>query len=201
MKSIEVNSGPHKKLTFIGHDDAQAYDEQAGEIGACVNTADLSDVYRSVLPKAHDVFAKILVASGIARGVNEKATAAAKQRAKDPEKVKDVPEQYVPYANRVKATMIDNDQEAEWDALDAKVHFAAAAIACDSSPTARAKGPDKAALAKADDILSREEAAMETTITTLLTAVPDFDLARDEEGAPDRVSLANLINEFIINSI
>lgn len=197
-KFIEVNSGPHKKLRFIGHESAEAYDQQAGQVGACVETADASDVYRSLLPEAHSRFVDVLKTSGIARGVNADATAKAKEKAKDPTKVEAVPESYLSLANRVKATLEAKgpDGVAQWLALDAKIHEIAESMACDSSPTARQKGPDKACVAKADSILARDTNAMEATLTKMYADVPGFDLERDADGKPERMSLARFVEEF-----
>lgn len=193
MAKIEVNSGPHKKLIFIGHDSAEAYDQQAGQTGACVEAADLSDVYRSLLPDAHEKFATVLTKSGVARGVNADATAKAKARAKEGAKVQDVPETYTTYANRVKAAV----DEETWKSLDDEIHTIAAAMRCDSSPTARQKGPDKAAVAKAQEILGRQPDAIEETVTKLMDVVPAFDLVRDAEGKPEETSLARLVQAFV----
>lgn len=200
-KTLEVDSGPHKKLVFVGHDDADAYDKQATYTGACVENADLKDIYQSGLPSAHERFLPIIVKSGITRGVNQRATDAMKGRAKDPTKVEPVAESYITYANRVKTLLEAKGPEgaAQWAALDAEVH--AIPLVCDSSPTARQKGPDKSILAKADDILTRSDDAIEATVTKLLNVVEGFDLERDAEGKPERVSLARLVQEFMKESL
>lgn len=204
MKLIKVSSGPHKDLYFQGHEDAAAYDAQAGKIGACVEAADLSDIYRSLLPEAHDEFAKVLVKAGVPRGVDAKATERAKATAKDPTKVEDVPEKYVQWANRVRATLLakdPNDPEAEapraaeWAALDAEIHDIAKAMLCDSSPTTRSKGINKEFVAKAESILAETEDVRETKITKILSRV-DVTIERDEAGTPDRDSLARAIEAY-----
>lgn len=202
MKYIKVNSGPHKELLFIGHDDAEAYDKQAGEVGACVNTADLSDVYRSLLPDAHEnAFTDILLknSAGVKKAVDTDATAKAQALAdktaaakgKTSEKVTDVLESYIKFANRVRGTV----SVEEWKSLDDAVHAAAKTMPCDSSPSARTKGPSKNALAKADDILADSIDNRETRITKLLTVVEGFELERGDDNVPDKTSLARLIDE------
>jgi hypothetical protein len=192
-KFIEYNTGPFKGLKFIGHDDAEAYDAQANEVGACVLAADLNDWWRSGLPRLHDECIKILEKlSGVSRNVDPVATAKAKERAADSAKIEEVLEKFVPYANRVKASV----EESVWTAIDAAVRTLSATIAADSSPTARAKGPDKGSVAKAQSILTRDDEGIEAAVEKLFSLVPDFNLVRDDDGKPDETSLARLIDAW-----
>ena len=191
MPTITVSTGPFKKLDFIGHADAAAYDTQAGKVGACVEEADRSDIYRSLLPEFHEKVFPILtkLAPGVARGVNAKATEAAKAKAKDAARVEDVLEGFVTFANRVKAGV----DEATWKEIETEVAALAAKTEADSSPSSRQKGPDKGSLAKATEILGRTTDKIEEAVTKLSDVVPGFALERDAEGVPEKNSLARMI--------
>lgn len=193
-KQLKYNTGPFKDLVFQGHDDAEAYDKQAGETGSCVESADYNDWWRSGLPSAQPVFAKIIEEkSGVKRGTDEGATEKARQRAKDKGNVSPVEEKFVTYANRAKA----GTDPALWKEIEVAVSAASAAISADSSPSARMRGPDKGAIAKAQDVLSRDEAGIEAAVEKMLGSVPNFDLVRDSEGVPEETSLARLVQEYM----
>lgn len=200
MPFITINSlGPFKKVRFLGHESAEAYDKQAGVVGECVETADTSDWYRSLSNVAASKIMVLLLATGITRKVNAEATAKAKEKKAD---ASDVLESFVPYANRVKLTLDATEEgKAQWAEIDKKVHEITEALEADSSSSAREKGPDKGALAKADDILSRDDAGVEAAVTKLLNVVEGYELERDEAGKPDRLSLARLVMEFLKQSL
>lgn len=197
---VKVNSGPHKSLFFKAHEDAEAYDKEAGKIGACVETADLSDVYRSLLPEAHGKFAAILArnTAGITRGIDEKATTALKERSKKPDEIEGIPEKYIKFANRVKVALEATDAgKTEWKSLDAEIHSLAASMFCDSSPTAKRGGPSKNSLTKAQEILSRDDAGYGSAVEKLQAVVENYPLEVDEEtGRATPESLGGLIDAW-----
>jgi len=197
VKYIEASTGPFSGLKFIGHSSAEEYDTEAGEVGACVTAADLSDIYRSLFRKFHAAFTPTLEKlSGQTRLVNADATAKAKARSKSPDTVANVLESFITFANRCEA-VCDKDV---WTQICSEATALASSMKCDSSPTERAagvaSGPGKAYLDKADTILARDEDALNNTVTKLLSAV-DFDLAYDEDGKPERVSLARLVKAWM----
>lgn len=206
---IKVDSGVIEDLVFNGYDDIAAYDADAGQIdGKSSGMYDLNKslVWRSTLPEFHKKFVPIMEElSGIKRGVDEKATEVLKARAKDDEakaKVKDVPEKFVTYAARVKASIdADNAKAKEageepsdtWTQIVLRGRELAKTIKVDATPGRTPAGPEKSYIAKADSILTRTDDEIEATVTKLTTLVPTFELERDEEtGRPNRDSLARL---------
>lgn len=194
-KIITVSTGPFKDLPFPGHEDAEAFDREAGETGACVEEADASIAYRSTLPDFHKAFTPTVESlSGIKRGVNADATAKAKARSKTPEKVEDVPESFITYTNRVKAQVDENT----WKQLDAAARELSAQTAIDASPSKRMAGPGKDLLAKADSLLTLPPDQLQTKIDKYQDAVEGFELVIDEAtGKPDRASLARLVGKYL----
>jgi len=193
-KTITVSTGPFKDLPFPGHTDAEEFDREAGEAGACVEEADASLVYRSTLPAFHKAFTPTVESlSSIKRGVNTEATERAKARSKTPDKVEDVPESFITYANRVKAQV----SEADWKALDAAARELSAQTKVDASPSARQAGPGKDLLAKADSLLTLPADQLAAKVDKYQGAVEGFELTTDESGKPDRASLARLVGKYL----
>lgn len=191
---LVVSTGPFKNVIFLGHTSVAERDAEAGREGSTLEDADFSDLYRSTLPEAHDKFAPVLQSmSGVVRGVNKEQTAKNQARAKEGKTVKDVPESFVDYADRVKAQATEDD----WKAIDAKFREIALATPVDASPSKRTGAASKANLEKADEILNRTADAIESTISKMLGLVPDYDLVRDDEGKPERTSLARMIGAYI----
>jgi hypothetical protein len=193
-KNVTVSTGPFRDLSFPGHETAEEFDREAGEVGACAEEADASVAYRSTLPEFHKAFTPTMEQlTGIKRGVNEEQTAKAKARAKDPAKVDPVPESFITYANRCKASM----NEADWNALDAEARKLATTIPIDASPSKRIAGPGKDLLAKADSLLTLPQDQLQAKIDKYKSVV-EYELETDEEtGKPDRASFARLIGKYL----
>lgn len=204
---LKTSTGPFANIIILGHIDAASYDTEAGKVGACVEEADFNVIYRDTLPAIHDAASPVIEKmSAIPRGTNTSATEKAQEREnkaaaaakvpREPKKVKDVPETFVTYADRVKASV-----SAEiWATIDAKFREIALATPVDATPNVRSSGASKANLEKADDILSRETDKIEAAVSKMLALVPDFDLVRDEEGKPERSSLAKMVGAYIAAS-
>jgi hypothetical protein len=194
-KLLTVSTGPFSDLPFQGHEDAAAFDTEAGEQGACVEEADASIAYRSTLPEFHKAFTPTIESmSGVKRGVNADATAKAKARSKTPEKVDDVPESFITYANKVKAQVGDE----EFKKIDAAARELSASMKIDSSPGKRQAGPGKDLLTKADSLLTLPADQLQTKVDKYLGAVEGFELQTDETtGKPDRASLARLVGKYL----
>lgn len=187
------STGPFKNLSFIGHATAEDYDREAGEVGACVEDADASVLYRATLnPEFHDKFTPILQEmSGLERPVNEKATAAAKARSKTPDKVKDVPASFVDFANKVKESV---DAEM-WTTIEAKAREVAASMRIDASPSQRVGTVSAEYKAKAQSWLDTGD--FEGKITTYAEQY-DLDaqsVERDDSGKPTVDSLGRFIKQ------
>jgi hypothetical protein len=193
-KQVKVSTGPFKDLLFPGHEDAEAFDREAGEVGACVEEADASVAYRSTLPDFHKAFTDTLEQmSGVKRGVNQEATEKAKARAKDPAKVEPTPESFITFANKAKQAVDENT----WKTIDAKAREVAKTVPIDASPSKRQAGPGKDVLAKADDILTLPQDQIEAKVAKYLGKVEGFELDRDEAGKPERSSFARLIKGYL----
>ncbi len=193
-KTITVSTGPFRDLPFPGHADAEEFDREAGEAGACVEEADASVAYRSTLPEFHKAFTPTVESlTGVKRGVNDEATAKAKARSKTPDKVEDVLESFITYANRVKASI----SETDWTALDAAARELSAQTKIDASPSKRQAGPGKDLLAKADSLLTLPADQLQAKVDKYQGAVEGFDLQTDESGKPDRASLARLVGKYL----
>jgi hypothetical protein len=189
-----VTTGPFKDIAILGHRSVEERDEEAGKVGSTLEDADYSDIYRGTLQEIHDKAApQIASLTGISRGVNEEQTAKNQARLKEGKVAKPVPESFVDYAARVKAGISDED----WKAVDALVREIALATPVDASPSKRVGAVSKANLEKADDVLTRSVDKIEDAVSKLMADVPEFDLTRDEDGKPERSSLARLIASAI----
>jgi hypothetical protein len=74
-----------------------------------------------------------------------------------------------------------------------KARELASKTAIDASPSKRMAGPDKDLLSKADSLLTLPADQLQDKVDKYLGAVRDFQLETDENGKPDRVSLARLV--------
>lgn len=181
-------------LVFKGPNSNEVFDRRAGKVGATLEGAVNDEVYRGTLPAWQDDFAEYLKTTfGDSRKVNEKATADAKARSKNPEKVKDVVETVRVFHNRIKATLSDEDKKA----LAVKAQEIADKHFIDPSPSTRAAGLEKGYREKAEGFLTLPDDQLEAKITKFLGVVEGFDLQRDEEGKPTVESLGQLIKQYV----
>lgn len=190
-----VSTGPFKNLSFPGHASAEDFDRDAGKTGDCVEEADASVAYRSTLPTFHDDFTKTLeTMSGMSRPVNEKATAKAKENAKDPSKVKDVPASFIDFANAVKASV----DEETWKSIDAAARNLALQTRIDASPSTRVGAVSAELKSKADSWLNAGPDVYNAKITQFAEqyGLDPSVIERDEAGTPDRDSLARYIKQI-----
>lgn len=201
---LVTSTGPFEDIIILGHISAEDFDKEAGKVGACVEEADMNVIYRDTLivlqDKAGPLFNKL--APGIPIGVNEKATAKAQERenaaatkAGRAPKTLSIPETFKSWANRIKLGV----DEATWKEIDTEFRALALATPVDATPNVRTSNlANKADLAKADDILTRDEDAIEAAVTKLQAPLAtEFDLIRDESGKPERVSLAKLVSAYV----
>jgi len=192
-KQYEFSTGPFT-LRSPGPATVEEFDAKAGA-GMCLDGAVADCIYRGHIPSFWDEYIpQVEKLTGVARGVDAAATARAKARQKADSKavVKDVPEKFGVYISRVLAGVSDTDK-VELTKLASEV---AAKMDIDPSPSRRQSGPGAANLAKADDVLSRDDAGINSTVNKLLSVVGDYDLDRDANGKPDRESLAGLIKAY-----
>jgi hypothetical protein len=193
LMAYETNSLGYK-LTFKGPSTVEEYDQKAGRVGACLEDAVDNTIYRSTLPEWQEEFAKKLEEhTKQPRVTDSTATDKAKARAKDPSKVEDIKEKVKAYNARVTAGMSDTDKAA----IAALAQSVADGILVDPSPSKRAKGPDKALLAKADSLLTLPADQLQEKIDKYLGRVEGFELETDEQDKPQRESLARLLGRYL----
>lgn len=181
-------------LKFNGPDTVEAYDQAGGKVGICLEDAISGTIAWSTLPEFHEQFLpKVKEFTGVERAVNEAQTEKARSRSKTPDKVKDVMEYPTVYIRRAMAKL-DDEKKKEFFALAQSV---ADTINIDPAPSKRQAGPDKNLLAKADSLLTLPTDALEAKVSTLLTEVDGFDLTREDDGKPERTSLARLVGAVL----
>jgi hypothetical protein len=185
------------KLAFNGPDTVEVYDQKAGKAGAALEDAVNNTIYRGTLPEWQDEFAHVIASrTGVPRGTDAAATAKVKERSKSND-VKDVPERFKTYNNRIRETWAGEDQE-KLKQLDGWAQEVADKIEVDPGPSARVSAAAKGDLTKADDILEHELDYIEAKVAKMLAKVPDYELVRDaEDNKPERQSLARLIGKWI----
>ncbi len=188
------------QVVFNGPDTVEDYDQKAGKVGTCLEDAVENIIYRGTLPKFQSALADAMTkAYGIAREVDEVATARAQKNVKEGGTAKPVMERFKAFNLRVRGKITEGLSEAEANAklaeLQALASDVAESITVDPAPSARASAVNKGDLAKADEILSRSPDNIEAVVTKMLDVV-DFDVERDDAGLPDRDSLAKLIGAY-----
>jgi hypothetical protein len=221
---VKVTSGLFKDLLFNGYDSIEDYDKDAGPIegGGSSGMLDLNKslIWRSTLPEVQDKMVDFIKEkTNVALGVDEPATEKARKRVKlqaltgDAEKdveiekanaealakVRNVPENFLPYSRRVKIEADKQDPSgALWKEIDAKFRELAESTKVDASPSRRQAGPSKESLTKADSILSRTPEEITATIAKMEAIVPDFVLEYGEDGTtPERESLARMVSAYL----
>ena len=194
MKSYETTSNGYE-LIFQGPATSPEFNELAKgrkEADPCCEDAVENTLNRSTVPVWQKAFIPLIESlSGLARGVDEKLTAARKANAKDPANVSDVKERFRAFNDRVRKHHGDNkDLLAE---LDLAAQACADGIIIDPSATTRVSGINKRHYDKADSILDESDEVVESKVEKLTAIVSDYDLVRDEHNRPERESLARLI--------
>jgi hypothetical protein len=191
--SYETNSLGYK-LSFNGPNTVEEYDQKAGRVGACLEDACENTLYRSTLPEWQDAWAtKLAELTNQQRQVDKEATDKARSRAKDPGKVQDILEKVKAYNQRVTAGMPEDQKNA----LALAAQQVADSITVDPSPSKRAKGPDKALLAKAESLLTLPEDQLQQRIDKYMSRVEGFQLETDDNDKPEKASLARLIGRYL----
>lgn len=195
---LVFSTGPFKDAIVFGHRTVEERDTEAGRSGITLEDADYSDLWRG---GTDEIYAKWIPEceklTGIKREADAERTAKAQARVK-PDKngnvktLNPVLDSQVTYAEKVQAQVSDE----VWHKLDGLFRELALTTPIDASPSKRTGSVSKANLEKADDILRRTLDKIEIAVGQLQAVVPDFDLQRDEEGKPERTSLARLVGAF-----
>lgn len=200
MKKYACNTGPFTLLC-----DGPSTVEEYNKTGADVVADAVSGcIAWDHLPKLQTKICKVVEeATGIARGIDEKATAAARKTKAD---AKEVAEKAVPYLKRVWASLTTTNEAGEivddvaaQSALNAQVQAEVADVtSIDTTPGSRRTVAGKEANEKAEEILGRTPEAIEETVAKLSAKVPAYVLDRDEtSGLPTQESLAMLVRQFM----
>lgn len=186
-------------LVFSGPATVDEYDRASGEVGSCLKDAVTYTIPRYTLPEWQDQMAKeIETLTKIPRGVDEKETAKARSRSKNPDRVPAVPEKFKSYNLRVRATLAERENSEELLAqLDTLAQEVANRIPVDLTPAQRVVTIPKDCYVKADSWLEDLDTdTREGKISKFSEFVGGFDLQRDENSDPTRESLAKLIYQW-----
>lgn len=195
-KIYDTNSLGYK-LQFQGPATVEEYDRAAGRQNACLEDAIDNTIYRGTLPEWQDAFAKRVpeVIEGATRAVNAEATAAAKARSKNPDKVQNIMETVKRFVQRVTA----NATAEQKGRLAQIAQEEASKIVIDPSPSKRAAGIEKGYKEKAQSLLILDDAELDAKVQKMLDLVGDYTLERDAENGnkPTEESLARLVKAYI----
>jgi hypothetical protein len=191
-------------VKFPGPATVEDFDAKAGEPGACLAGAIKDEIYRGTLPAFHRALTpKLEALTGVKREVDAEKTAAAKAKAKNPDNVADILVSFKSYLKDAEAKFVGEQPDDESKAvarkqIDDLMKEVALTIEIDPSPTVKGEAfVKKGDLAKADSILSRSDEEIDAKVSQFLAAVPDYDLARDDDGKPERKSFAKLIGLYL----
>jgi hypothetical protein len=186
-------------LEFPGPETVEEYDQKGGEVGLCLKDALSNTLYRGTLPEWQEEFARVLESTtGVQRGIDKEATEKLKARAKPGAEVRSVPERFKAYNVRARATWAGEDA-AKLSQLAELAQQTADKIEVNPAPSPRGgAGVAKGDLLKADVILDLEPDAIEAKVTKMSAVIGDgFELARDENGKPERYGLARMISRYL----
>ena len=182
-------------VTFEAPNTVEDYDKLS-EPGQCLRDAIAETVNRTTILNWQSEFAKVLAErTGISREIDEKATAAVKAKAKNPNNTRDILERFSSYNKRVDAQYANGDS-AKRAELEAWAQETADKITVD--PARQRTGTiAKGDLIKAEDVLSGTPESIEAKVEKYLGVVEGFDLVRDDSGLPEKQSLARLIGKYV----
>lgn len=197
---LSFDTGPFKNVIVLGHASVEDYDREAGKAGTCLEDADYNVLYRGTLPEIHDkALPKVKELSGVELAMNESATAKAQARenaaaakANREPKTVTVHETPVSYFERVKATA----SPEVWTTIDTAFREVALATLIDASPTKRVGLPPKDCQEKAAELLTRDDAGLQSAIDKITAKVPDVSIETGADGRPDAMSLARALKAF-----
>jgi len=194
-------------LSFSGPESVEAYDQKASEVGRCLCDAVNNIILRSTLPQWQKKMADALeTLTGVERTVDQAATDKAQSRAKEGTTVTPIKERATRFIARASASYLANAEDEESRKsrqleLNTLAQSTADSMEVDPSPATRSAAINKAYLAKADEILTRDEDAIEETVSKLIDKVGEFSLDRSDDGKPERDSLAMLVGAYIKSDI
>lgn len=187
-------------LKFNGPSTAEEYNVKAGPrvsgLDAVLEDAVGAEIAWSVLPEWQSAFADALAKADpvFTREVNADATAKAKAAAKS-EDAKSKAVVYETVSKSVKRYLAGKTDE-EKATLAALAQTVADGITIDPSPSKRSGKIKGDLVAKADSILTLTDDDIEAKVEKLLSVVPNYELVREDNGMPNRDSLARMIGAY-----
>lgn len=180
-------------LEFLGHIDAEAYDKDAGEPGACVERADRRDALESTIYEFAEIFYPyVFQLTGIERLVDEKKTARKKSTSPNPERISPILESFSNYTNRISTKV----SEEIWSQIKAEALRVSKSLKISSAPKSRDCPVPPAYYRRADSLLSNELSTIRTRVDTYLKLVPNFPITGLPDEKPDRENLARLLQTY-----
>lgn len=199
---LETNTGPFS-VSYQCYPTAEAFDRDAGEIGACVTEANFSLAFRSTKgghPKFHEVFTPILEElSGITREVNKKATAQKKKEIVRKDRLVPILESFITFANRAKAiVLLREGGEQLWSEIEAKALEVSKTLRIDAKPQEKVYPFNQSELEKAKDWLTNAEPDfVNERIEKYSSYIGGFKLDREPNGLPSAENLARLMTAYL----
>ena len=187
-------------LSFSGPETIDDYNLKAGVrasgLPAVLEDAVGAEIVWGTLPEWQSAFADALAKQdpSFVREINAEATAKAKAAAKS-EDAKPKAVVYETVSKSVKRYLAGKSDE-EKAALATLAQAVADTIVIDPSPSKRSGKIKADYIAKADSILTLDEDAIEAKVEKLLSVVPTYELAREDDGKPNRDSLARMIGAY-----
>lgn len=180
-------------LEFLCHDSVESFDQAAGRTGACLEAAHRYHVHRFHLEKFYrELIPKFEKLSGIARRLDESKLARKRASSPNPEKISPIYEKPTTYLIWLWPQLTDDLRES----LGALARAESQKSLIDVSPSDRNSTIDPSFYKRADSILDQEIEVIKTKLPRWQNLVPDYSLAWEDSGKPNRESLARLLQKY-----
>lgn len=180
-------------LEFLCHPDQASFDKEAGYPGAMFEAAHRYFAHGFTLAEFHKKFIpKIEELSGIARRIDEKKFDRKKSQSPNPDKLSPVYESYTSYLTWL-WPQLTNEQRLVYSelALSESREFRI------NVAPAETKSPiDICYYKRADSILEQEVDVIKSKLPKYIQLVPNYEIAFEDSGKPNRDSLARLLQKF-----
>ena len=187
-------------LSFEGPATVEDYNLKAGArlsgLPAVLEDAVGAEIAWGTLPEWQSAFANAISKQdgSFTREINADATAKAKAAAKS-DSAKASAVVYETVSKSVKRYLAGKSED-DRSLLAALAQEVADSISIDPSPSKRSGKIKGDLVAKADSILSLTDDEIEAKVEKLLSVVPNYELVREENGLPNRDSLARMIGAY-----
>lgn len=180
-------------LEFLGHPDAESYDKDAGEPGACVERADRRDALESTIYEFGDLFYPFVKdLTGITKLVDEKKTNKKRAGSPNPEKISPILESFSNYTNRVSILATPD----EWQKIKEEALKLSRTVRISSAPATKLCQIPPAYYRRADSLLCNDLETIAKRVTGYLTLVPNFPITGLPDEKPNRDNLARLLQIY-----